>query len=157
ALHAATVGAAEGGHFPIIVAGAAGMVGKRVKVRIERVLDDAAYAELAGASAEPALAPITAEAQAEKTTRARRSRAAQPKARGGRAQRPKPEDGGAEEPVVREPPVGEAAEAVAEEAPAEVEAPKKKKTRRGSRGGRRRKKKPAVAAEGSQNGGPGGG
>jgi ribonuclease G len=143
-LHDQTVGVAKEGDFPIIVAGAAGMVGKRVKVRIERVLDDAAYAELAGASAEPALAPITAEAQAEKPTRARRSRAAKPKA----------EDVVVEEPVVEEPSVEEAAEAVAEEAPAEVEAPKKKKTRRGSRGGRRRKKKPAVAAEVSQNGEP---
>jgi ribonuclease G len=143
-LHDQTVGVAKEADFPIIVAGAAGMVGKRVKVRIERVLDDAAYAELVGASAEPALAPITAEAQAEKPTRARRSRAAKPKA----------EEVVVEEPVAEEPSVEEPAEAVAEEAPAEVEAPKKKKTRRGSRGGRRRKKKPAVAAEVSQNGEP---
>jgi len=148
-LHDPTVGVAKEGDYPVLVAGAADMVGKRVKVRIERVLDDAAYAELVGALAEQALAPITAEAQAEKPTRARRSRAARPK-----ADEPKAEEPKAEEAVVEEPAVEEPAEAVAEEAPAEEEAPKKKKTRRGSRGGRRRKKKPAVAAEVSEDGQP---
>jgi ribonuclease G len=144
-LHDQTVGVAKEGDFPISVAGAADMVGKRVKVRIERVLDDAAYAELVGGPAESALPPITAEAQAEKPTRARRSRAAKPKA----------EKAVVEEPVVEEPVVEEepAEAVVAEEAPAE-EAPKKKKTRRGSRGGRRRKKKPAVAIEASEDGQP---
>jgi ribonuclease G len=148
-LHDPTVGVAKDGDFPIAVAGAAGMVGKRVKARIERVLDDAGYAELVGGPAEPALAPITAEAQAEKPTRARRSRAV----------KPKPEEAVVEEPVAEEPALEEAAveepaEAVAQEAPSEGEAPKKKKTRRGSRGGRRRKKKPAVAAEASEDGEP---
>jgi predicted RNA-binding protein with TRAM domain len=148
-LHDSTVGVAKEGDYPVLVAGAADMVGKRVKVRIERVLDDASYAELIDARAEQAVAPITAEAQAEKPTRARRSRAAKPKAEEPRAEEPK-----AEEAVVEEPAVEEPAEAVAEEAPAEEEAPKKKKTRRGSRGGRRRKKKPAVAAEVSEDGQP---
>jgi predicted RNA-binding protein with TRAM domain len=148
-LHDQTVGVAKEGDFPISVAGAADKVGKRVKVRIERVLDDAAYAELVGGPAEPALPPITAEAQAEKPTRARRSRAAKPKAEKAVVEEPVVEEPVVEEPVVEEEP----AEAVAEEAPAE-EAPKKKKTRRGSRGGRRRKKKPAVAIQASEDGRP---
>jgi ribonuclease G len=144
-LHDPSVGVAKEGDYPISVAGAAGMVGKRVKVRIERVLDDAAYAELVGAPSAQALPPITAEAQAEKPTRVRRSRAAKPKA----------EEAVVEEPAVEEPEEPVAEEAPAEEAaPAEEEAPKKKKTRRGSRGGRRRKKKPAVAVEAGEDGQP---
>jgi ribonuclease G len=153
-LHDPTVGVAKDGDYPIAVAGAADMVGKRVKVGIERVLDDAAYAELVGGRAKQALAPITAEAQAEKPTRARRSRAAKPKAEQAVAEDPVAEDPVAEEPVAEEPVAEEPAEAVAEETPPEGEAPKKKKTRRGSRGGRRRKKKPAVAAEASEDGQP---
>src|SRR6185437_3508588 len=100
---------------------AAGLVGKKVKVRIERALDGAAYASLVGRKT--AEGPITAESEAEKPTR-------KPPARRAEA---------VEEPVVEEEPeaVAEEAEAVAEEAeaPVEEETPKKK-TRRGSRGGR---------------------
>jgi ribonuclease G len=158
-LHDPTVGVAKDGDYPIAVAGAADMVGKRVKVRIERVLDGAAYAELVGGRGKQAMAPITAEAQAEKPTRARRSRAAKPKAEQAVAEEPVAEETVAEETVAEEavaeePVAEEPAEAVAEETPPEGEAPKKKKTRRGSRGGRRRKKKPAVAVEASEDGQP---
>ena len=61
----------------IAIAGGAKLVGKRAKVRITRVLDGTAYAELAD-GAKPAEPPITAEALAEKPTRARRSRIAKP-------------------------------------------------------------------------------
>jgi ribonuclease G len=136
-LHDSSAGVAKDGDTAIHVAGAAGMVGKRVKVRITRVLDGVAYAELVaapGATPEP---PITAEALAEKPTRARRSRTAKPVA--------------AAEAVAEE--VAEEAEAEAE--PAGEEQPKRKRTRRGSRGGRKRKKKPATAtAEASENGEP---
>ncbi|MGH3017044.1 MAG: Rne/Rng family ribonuclease [Gaiellaceae bacterium] len=114
----------------IAVAGAAKLVGKKVKIRVERVLDVTAFATLADAGKQVA-APITAEGLAEKPTRASRSRKA------------------IEEPVEE---ADEVVEAVAEETeePAEepepAEAPKKKRTRRGSRGGRNRKKKPAAAA-----------
>jgi ribonuclease E len=144
-LHDSTAGVAKDGDTFISVAGAAGMVGKRVKVRITRVLDGAVYAELVGRPGETVLAPITAEALAEKPTRARRSRAAKPKAK---AEEP--------EPVAAEPepePVPEEHEAVTEEAAPERQ-PKRKKTRRGSRGGRKRKKKPAVVAAASDNGEP---
>jgi ribonuclease G len=145
-LHDPTAGVAKDGELSICVAGAAGMVGKRVKARITRVLDRAAYAELVVGSGEAAEAPITAEALAEKPTRARRSRATKPKAEQAAAEeQPATEEPlSEEEPVVEEEPV----EAVAEEPEAgtEGEQPKRKRTRRGSRGGRRRKKKPTVAA-----------
>jgi ribonuclease G len=140
-LHDPTAGVGKDGEFAICVADAAAMVGKRVKVRITRVLEGIAYAELVVAPGEAPQEPITAEVLAEQPTRARRSRAAKPKAEA----EPEPE-----------------AEVVEAEAPGEgedtaaAEPPKKKRTRRGSRGGRRRKKKPAeaVAAETSENGEP---
>jgi predicted RNA-binding protein with TRAM domain len=144
-LHDSSAGVAKDGDTAVHVAGAAGMVGKRVKVRITRVLNGVAYAELVAAPGAAAEAPITAEALAEKPTRARRSRAAKPQV--------------AEEPPE---PVAEEleAEAVAEEEPASEEPageepPKRKRTRRGSRGGRKRKRKPAAATvEASENGEP---
>ena len=166
-LHDPSVGVAKHDGIDIAVAGGAKLVGKRAKVRITRALDGTAYAELLDA-AKPAEPPITAEALAEKPTRARRSRIAKP-------EEPKPEEQKAEKPKAGKPKAeAEAAEAVAdepeaaeetpEEAPEEGaadEAPKpKKRTRRGSRGGRRRKKKPAGAtaeagpAESVDNGQP---
>ena len=145
-LHDSTAGVAKDGDTVICVGGAAGMVGKRVKVRISRVLDGTAYAELVSAPGEAVEAPITAEALAEKPTRARRSRAAKPKPKA------EAEEAVAEEAEAEEP---EQAEPEGEESAVE-EQPKRKKTRRGSRGGRRRKKKPAVAvsAETGDNGEP---
>jgi ribonuclease G len=114
----------------VCVGGGAKLVGKKAKVRIERVLDGTAYATLVGGAKAPE-APITAEGEAEKPTR-------KPPARKGRAEKPEPE-------AVAEEPEAEEAEAEVEaEAEPEAEKPKKK-TRRGSRGGRRRKKKPAAA------------
>ncbi|MET0938765.1 MAG: Rne/Rng family ribonuclease [Gaiellaceae bacterium] len=134
-LHDIASGVGKLNGLDIAVADAAKLVGKKVKIRVERVLDGTAFATLAGA-AERTVAPITAEGLAEKPTRASRSRKV------------------AETPV--EPPeeaaddADEAVAAVAEETgrePAEepAEPPKKKRTRRGSRGGRNRKKKPAAA------------
>jgi predicted RNA-binding protein with TRAM domain len=126
-LHAG-VGKLDG--LAVNVAGASKMIGKKVKVRIERVLNGAAYATLVQPAAKVADGPITAESEAEKPTRAPRKKA---------AEEPKAET--------------EKVEAVADEVVVvEEEPPKpKKKTRRGSRGGRGRKKKPAaVAAENGQ-------
>ena len=123
-LHDATAGVGKRDGVDISVAEGAARVGKRVKVRIARVLDGVAYAEPLD-RAEAVQPPITAEALAEKPTRARRK----PK-----AQEPEPVEAVAEEE----------AETTAETP--EEEAPRpKKRTRRGSRGGRRRKKKPAEA------------
>src|SRR5439155_9092719 len=62
----AGVGKVEG--FDVCVAGAAKLVGKKVSVQIERVLENAAFATLVGRTQE-AEAPITAEGEAEKPTR----------------------------------------------------------------------------------------
>ncbi|HKG10963.1 MAG TPA: Rne/Rng family ribonuclease [Gaiellaceae bacterium] len=142
-LHDAGAGIGKLDGYSVEVADAAKLVGKKVKARVNRVLDGTAYATLVR-PAPPAIAdtPITAEAEAEKPTRApRRKKAAQPEA-------PAKEEPAAEEEEVEA--VSEEPEAVSEEPDATQdteEAPKpKKKTRRGSRGGRGRKKKPAAAA-----------
>src|SRR5262249_23701348 len=62
----AGVGKLDG--YDVCVADAAKLVGKKVKVHVERVLDGIAYATLADAQ-KPDEAPITAEREAEKPTR----------------------------------------------------------------------------------------
>jgi ribonuclease G len=116
----------------VCVGHASGLVGKKAKVRIERVLDGIAYASLVGGKRAPE-EPISAESAAEKPTRKPPAKKQEPEAEVAVAE---PEEAEAE-----------AKEAVSEEAEAAPEAEQrpKKKTRRGSRGGRRRKKKPAAA------------
>jgi ribonuclease G len=144
---AAAVGKLDG--LDVVVADMASQVGKRMKVRIQRVLDGRAYA-VAIRKTKPAPEPLTAEGEAEKPTR-------KPPARKGAtvaedaepAEEPEAEESEVEEPLVEEPAVEEpevAEEPEAEETAEGEEAPKpKKKTRRGSRGGRKRKKTPATA------------
>jgi ribonuclease G len=160
----AGVGKVDG--LDIVVADASSLVGKKQKVRVERVLDGTAYATLLR-SAKKTAEPLTAEAEAEKPTR-------KPPARKG-ADGGKPEAEAfeaddeleAEEPLepaeaaeIEEPleVTAEAAEALldepeeaeAEDAAAEAspdETPAKKKTRRGSRGGKKRKQPAAAGAE----------
>jgi ribonuclease G len=132
----AGVGKLDG--LTVVVGNAAGLVGKKAKVRIERVLDGVAYATLLGGAAKPDQ-PITAEGEAEKPTR-------KPPAKKGRTPEP-------EADVVELEPELETEEAEPEpEAETETEAEPaaaatrpRKKTRRGSRGGKRRRK-PAGAA-----------
>jgi ribonuclease G len=129
----AAVGKLEG--LDVVVADAASMVGKRVKVRVERVLDGRAYAVLIRKTKE-APEPLTAEGEAEKPTR-------KPPARKGAGAAKEAETVELEETVVAEPEAE--AEPEVDETAETDEAPKpKKKTRRGSRGGRKRKK-PATA------------
>ena len=145
----------------VYVGDGATLVGKRAKVRVERVMDGVAYATLIG-KAGAVEGPITAEREAEKPTRKPPARKGQPKAdEAAPAAEPEAEaepevEAEAEPESDAEPepePVAEpeaAGELAAEEKP-------KKKTRRGSRGGRRRKKKPAAAeaagaADGSADG-----
>jgi ribonuclease G len=129
----AAVGKLEG--LDVVVADAASMVGKRVKVRVERVLDGRAYAVLVRKTKE-APEPLTAEGEAEKPTR-------KPPARKGAGAAKEAETVELEETVVAEPEAE--AEPEVDETAETDEAPKpKKKTRRGSRGGRKRKK-PATA------------
>ncbi|HEY2371874.1 MAG TPA: ribonuclease E/G, partial [Gaiellaceae bacterium] len=127
----AAVGKVEG--FDVCVADAASLVGKRVKVRIERVLDGAAYAMLARQT-KKAPEPLTAEAEAEKPTR---KPPARKDAEAAVAVEAEPDEADASEDEA------DATEDEAETAPA---APAKKKTRRGSRGGKNRKKATTPAA-----------
>jgi TRAM domain len=146
----AGVGKLDG--LTVCVGDASGLIGKKAKVRIERVLDGTAYATLVRKVNESD-EPITAESAAEKPTRKPPTKKqAEPVAEIEVAE-PEPEaDVEQAEPEAE--PETEAepeAEAKAEAEPAAVaegQAPKKK-TRRGSRGGKRRRKKPAgVAADG---------
>ncbi|GIU94117.1 MAG: hypothetical protein KatS3mg012_0574 [Gaiellaceae bacterium] len=144
-LHDAAAGVGKLDGAEIVVAGAAKLVGKKVAVRIGRVLDGLVLATLADATAPPA--PVTFEAEAEKPTRA--------------PARKKVEE---EQPTTEEPalPSLEAPEAETELEPVEASAdfeeaatelPKKKRTRRGSRGGRGRRKAAATdTAAGSSDG-----
>jgi ribonuclease G len=137
----------------VIVAGAAKLVGKTVNARVNRVLDGTAYATMLG---EPTVAaPITAEREAEKPTRAPRAKATPEKPVA--PAKPEPTVAAAEdvesgvevEPDVEvEPEVAEV-----EEDGAETPAPKKK-TRRGTRGGRRRRKTGTAAAASANGGAP---
>jgi ribonuclease G len=132
---AAAVGKVDG--LDIVVADAAPLVGKRIKVRVERVLDGRAYA-VALRKTKPAPEPLTAEGEAEKPTR-------KPPARKGAAVAKEAEPA-ADEPVAVEEPEAEAEGEEEEALSTEDEGPKpKKKTRRGSRGGRKRKKTPQSA------------
>jgi ribonuclease G len=129
---AAAVGKLDG--LDIVVADAASLVGKRLKVRVERVLDGRAYA-VAVRKTKALPEPLTAEGEAEKPTR-------KPPARKGAAAATAVAEAAA---VESESEAATEAE-VAEEVTDGDEAPKpKKKTRRGSRGGRKRKKTPAAA------------
>ena len=141
------VHAAVGKHdgLTVSVGHASKLVGKKAKVRIERVLEGVAYASLVAGKKGPE-APITAEDAAEKPTRKppAKKQEAKPEARA-EAAVAKPEANA--EAAVAEPEQAEEPEAASDGAEAEPQAeqPKpKKKTRRGSRGGRRRKKKPVT-------------
>jgi ribonuclease G len=157
ALHdgGAAVGKLDG--LDICVANAAGLVGKTVKVRVERVLPDLAYGTLVERS-KAADEPLTAESLAEKPTRAPAKRKAADGEETAEAEAEvEVESDGAEDVAELELPEGllEAEEAAAEdelvsgEATAEDGTPTtpKKRTRRGSRGGRRRRKPVADGAE----------
>jgi ribonuclease G len=143
--HDATSAAGKLDGVDVVVAGAAKLVGKKAKVRVERVLDGVAYAELLTGAA-PADEPITFESEAEKPTRAP-SRAKKPAEAEVEVEvEPEADVEPEEEPEVlpEDEPEDEPDEAIEADATAAA----KRKTRRGSRGGRGRKKKPATQAEG---------
>ncbi|HLX19625.1 MAG TPA: Rne/Rng family ribonuclease, partial [Gaiellaceae bacterium] len=144
----AAVGKLDG--IDIVVGDAAQLVGKRVRVRIERVLDGVAYASLTRRA--KVSEPLTAEAEAEKPTRKPPARKDAEAAE--TAEEPETEDVDAEQDEDEE---EEADEVVVdqteaesgEETPATAATPAKKKTRRGSRGGRNRKKPATAGANGA--------
>jgi ribonuclease G len=167
-LHDPRAGVGKVEDFDVCVADAAKLVGKKVKVRITRVLDDAAYAELTDPVAKGD-EPLTAEAEAEKPTRAVRKKAAAEPGSADEADVEPAEDDGdeAEEEPSAESDGDETDDETADETEdaddaggpeggevaADGTAPKKR-TRRGSRGGRRRKKTPAeVTADAAAAGG----
>jgi ribonuclease G len=140
----ARAGAGKVEDVDVIVGDAAKLVGKKVKVRVTVVTEDTAWAELL-TPVVPVDEPLTAEAEAEKPTRVKRT-----------SSRKKSDDaevveGEAEEvdDEYEDEDDLDVEDAVAEapEAPADGDAPvtPKKRTRRGSRGGRNRKKKTATA------------
>ena len=160
----AAVGKVEG--FDVCVAEAAALVGKKAKVRVERVLDGVAYATLVRAL-KKVPEPLTAEAEAEKPTRkppARKGAGAQPGTIEADADdaddadvAETDEDEDEVEVEVERVPAAEAEVAIAEiavdgeaadgvAADGEAAAPVKKKTRRGSRGGKNRRKPAGTAA-----------
>jgi ribonuclease G len=137
----AGVGKLDG--IDVEVAEGSGMIGKKVRARIERVMDGTAYATLV--SPAPRVEdPITAEEEAERPTRRRRTKGV--------------EEAAVEAPFGGEPEEVDEEEEEAvdvtgvEEAAAPAEEKPKRKTRRGTRGGRGRKRKPAQAAAAATNG-----
>jgi ribonuclease G len=150
----AAVGKIDG--VDVVVGEAGSLVGKKPKVRVERVLDGVVYASLVRRPGKKPVEPLTAEGEAEKPTRkppARKAAAGAAAAEPESAEEPVAEE--APEAVVEEPELvveeialeeeAEAAEEAGEaEEAATATAAAKKKTRRGSRGGRKRKK-PATA------------
>ena len=85
--HDPRAGAGKVDGYTVVVADAAKLVGKTVKAQVERALDGVAYATLAS-PVEKRAEPITAEGEAEKPTRARRTtakKAEEPEAREGDA------------------------------------------------------------------------
>jgi ribonuclease G len=144
-LYDAHAGVAKLDGIEIYVADAAKLVGKKVKARITLVTEGMAWAQLLSPVDAPP-EPLTAEAEAEKPTRARRPTKAKPPAEDGEAPEP-----GAVEP--EEQPDEEAPDASEEPGAAEsAAAPPKKRTRRGTRGGRNRKKKTAATPAAGANG-----
>jgi ribonuclease G len=140
-LHDPTTGVGKlAGDYEVVVAGASKLVGKKVTVSVGRALQGAAFAALVDTQAVP-VSPITFEAEAEKPTRASRSKK-------------EPAVAAVEDAPVEtdEEPVTDDEEIVAEEIAADETdpttdgQPKKKRTRRGTRGGRGRKKPASAAA-----------
>jgi ribonuclease G len=136
-LYDAQAGVGKVEDIDVVVADAAKLVGKKVKVRIAAVTEGMAWAELL-APVEKTQEPLTAESEAEKPTRARRTSTRK-----------------TDEPVAEAHEEAEADDEAEPEPEAEVQLDPetgqpvvaKKRTRRGSRGGKNRRKKPAVAGE----------
>jgi ribonuclease G len=141
-LYDAQAGVGKVENIDVVVADAAKLVGKKVKARIAAVTEGLAWAELLS-PAEQVREPLTAESEAEKPTRAKRTST---------ARKDEPAADAEEEDTEIETDEEEPEDAVEVEVKIDPETgepvPPKKRTRRGSRGGRNRKKKPVAAADG---------
>jgi ribonuclease G len=169
-LYDARAGVGKHDGYEVVVAAAAKLVGKRVRAHVVAVMEGVAYAVLVDA-AKPS-EPITAEAEAERPTRTRRSSpkaAADAPGEGEEAEVPVEADPAEPTPRRRRTPrsavdaelegkeptpteveleeaVEEIAEATEDAEAAEGDAPgPRKRTRRGTRGGRNRRKKTTAA------------
>ena len=150
-LHDARAGVAKLDGIDVYVAEAAKLVGKKVKARVMLVSEGMAWAELLK-PVESAPDPLTAEAEAEKPTRARKPTKAKEPVDAAAADEDEDEDeetdedeevaDGPAEVDATAPEAGEARQ------PGETGTGPKKRTRRGTRGGRNRKKKTAAGATG---------
>ena len=146
--------------YAVIVSDAAKLVGKKAKVRVDRVFDGVAYASLVTPAKTGADGPITAESEAEKPTRAPRRKkpeSGEPVAKVAAEVAPEPEaepepKAEAEAEAVAEPEEPAATAPAADDGSSPEEKPKKK-TRRGTRGGRNRRRKPAGATAHRHRGG----
>jgi ribonuclease G len=136
-LHDSHAGVGKVGDVDVAVGNAAKLVGKKVKVRVTALTEGLAWAELLS-PADETEEPLTAEAEAERPTRAKRTTPKKPESAVAELEDEEVEE--VEEDELE-------ADADADAPAADGDAPPKKKTRRGSRGGRNRKKKPAVAAD----------
>jgi len=160
-LYDARAGVAKVEDVDIVVGDAATLVGKKVTARITAITEGMAWAELLS-PVTPGDDPLTAEAEAEKPTRAKR-----PSTRKATdsteelfddlededAELDEIEDEDEDQEIENEEPedgVGEAEAAADGDAPA---VPAKKRTRRGTRGGRNRKKPAGAGAAAAANGG----
>jgi ribonuclease G len=160
-LYDAQAGVGKVGDIEIVVGDAAKLIGKKVKARITAITEGMAWAELLTPVTPPA-DPLTAEAEAEKPTRAKRTstrKAADSTDSVAGDLVGEDEESDVRDDVELAEPDGDAPQAVDGEpdviADGDATAtPAKKRTRRGTRGGRNRKK-PAGAAAGaaSANGG----
>jgi ribonuclease G len=139
-LYDAHAGVAKLDGTEVYVADAAKLVGKKVKARITLLTEGMAWAELLSPVEAAPREPLTAEAEAEKPTRVRRTTKAKPVIDDDEAVAPD-----ATEPVAEEEPTEDESAEETAGAVADVPAPAKKRTRRGTRGGRNRKKKTATA------------
>jgi ribonuclease G len=151
-LHDPQAGVGKVDEISVCVADAAKLVGKKVNVQIERVLDGTAYGTVVGRAAK-AEDPITAESEAEKPTRkapAKKTDAVA--AKPGTAEPEAAEESEDEDEAVAPAVDAETEPGAEREADAEAEPRPKKKTRRGTRGGRGRKKKTATTASVADNG-----
>jgi ribonuclease G len=138
-LHDPQAGVGKVGDVDVVVGGAAKLVGKKVTARVTALTDGLVWAELL-TPAEDVDEPLTAEGEAERPTRAKKSAAPKKKVEAEAETESEAVELDDEDDEVD---LGvEAVEADGDD-PA---APAKKRTRRGSRGGRNRKKKTATAA-----------
>ena len=152
-LHDPHAGTGKIGDVDIVVGDAAKLVGKKVTATVTAVTEGLAWAELVAPAVTPD-EPLTAESEAEKPTRARRSTARRSTEVADSAAvedelelEPEPDDQESLEAEVELGPDEELEPAVAgPEGDEAASAVPKKRTRRGSRGGKNRRKKPTAAA-----------